>query len=156
MSASNRTQSTTFNVGWLVLFGISVLNVLSYMALFFVVPNGVWLIGWATFSLYFVVVVLIPYRRGERWAWYLTWAVVVPAVVSSEMLGGAWCSWPRSPSSVCRRGPMRMSRHHDQAVDPSSADAGPRNLRVCDAPRLPPATLSPREAHPIAMPGRDR
>jgi hypothetical protein len=83
MSASSRTQFATYNVGWSVLFSISVLSVLSYVALFFVVPNGLSFIAWATFSLYSVVVVLIPYRRGERWAWFLTWALVVPAVALS-------------------------------------------------------------------------
>jgi hypothetical protein len=78
------TQSTTYRLGWWVLFGISVLSVLSYAALIFVVPSSVdSLIAWVTFSLYSVFVVLIPYRRGERWAWYLTWVLVVPAVVLS-------------------------------------------------------------------------
>jgi hypothetical protein len=38
-------------------------------------------IAWATFSLYSVAVLLIPYRRGERWSRYLTWALPVPSVV---------------------------------------------------------------------------
>jgi hypothetical protein len=78
------TQSTTYRLGWWVLFGISALSVLSYVALIFVAPNSIdSLIAWATFSLYSVIVVLIPYRHGERWAWYLTWVLVVPAVVLS-------------------------------------------------------------------------
>jgi hypothetical protein len=40
-------------------------------------------IAWATFSLYSVAVLLVPYRRGERWSWYLTWALPVPSVVLS-------------------------------------------------------------------------
>jgi len=78
------TLSTTYRLGWWVLLGISVLSVLSYVVLIFVAPNSVdSLIAWATFSFYAVFVVLIPYRRGERWAWYLTWVLVVPPVVLS-------------------------------------------------------------------------
>jgi hypothetical protein len=77
-------QSTASMVGWLVLLGISVLSVVSYVVLIFVVPDLVdSFIAWATFSLYSVAVLLIPYRRGERWSWYLTWALPVPSVVLS-------------------------------------------------------------------------
>jgi hypothetical protein len=78
------TQSTAFRLGWWVLFGISVVSVLSYVVLIFVVPDLVdSFIAWATFSLYSALVLLIPYRHGERWAWFLTWVLVVPAVVLS-------------------------------------------------------------------------
>lgn len=78
------TQATIYKLGWLVLFGLSVLSVFSYIALIFVVPAMVdSFIAWATFSLYSVVVLLIPYRHGERWAWYLTWALPIPSAVLS-------------------------------------------------------------------------
>ena len=83
-AAAIQTQSTAYRLGWWVLFGLSALGVLSYTVLIFVVPDMVdSLIAWATFSLYSVFVLLIPYRRGERWAWYLTWALVLPSVVLS-------------------------------------------------------------------------
>jgi hypothetical protein len=76
------SQSTAYRVGWLVLFGISVLSVVSYVVLIVIVPGLVdSFIAWAAFSLYSVFVLLIPYRRRERWAWYLTWALVIPSVV---------------------------------------------------------------------------
>jgi hypothetical protein len=34
-------------------------------------------IGWTGFSLYALVVLAIPFRRGERWAWYSTWIQVI-------------------------------------------------------------------------------
>src|SRR5258707_12549096 len=81
-TATIQTQSTPYKIGWWALFGISVLSVVSYVALIFVVPNlGDSFIAWATFSLYSVFVQLIPYRRGEKWAWYLTWVLVIPSVV---------------------------------------------------------------------------
>ena len=77
-------QSTAFRIGWLVLTSLSVLSALSYVVLIFVVPDLVdSFVAWATFSLYSVVVLLMPYRRGERWAWYLTWALPIPSVVLS-------------------------------------------------------------------------
>jgi hypothetical protein len=40
-------------------------------------------IAWATFSLYSAIILAIPYRRGERRAWYLRWALPVPSIVLS-------------------------------------------------------------------------
>ena len=83
-TATIETQSTTYRIGWWLLFALSVVGVLSYVALIFVEPKLVdSFIAWATFSLYSVVVLLIPYRRGEKWAWYLTWILVIPSVVLS-------------------------------------------------------------------------
>lgn len=81
---TTQAQSAAYKVGWSVLFGLSVLSVLSYAALIFAVPAMVdSFIAWATFSLYSVIVLLFPYRRVERWAWYITWALPIPSVVLS-------------------------------------------------------------------------
>lgn len=78
------SQTTAYKLGWWLLFGLSVLSVGSYVVLIFVEPGLVdSFIAWATFSLYSVVVMIIPYRRGERWAWYVTWALPIPSVVLS-------------------------------------------------------------------------
>jgi len=83
-TATIQTQSTAYKLGWWLLLSLSVVGVLSYVALIFVEPSHVdSFIAWATFSLYSVAVVLIPYRRGEKWAWYLTWVLVIPAIVLS-------------------------------------------------------------------------
>lgn len=76
------TRSKAYKVGWFVLLGIAVLSVLSYVVLIFAVPGLLdSFIAWATLSLYAAVVLLIPYRRAERWAWYLTFALPVPTIV---------------------------------------------------------------------------
>ena len=83
-TATVQTQSTTYKIGWWLLLGLSVVSVLSYVALIFVFPKLVdSLIASATFYLYSVFVLLIPYRRGVKWAWYLTWVLLTPAVVLS-------------------------------------------------------------------------
>jgi hypothetical protein len=79
---STRSNSTTFRYGWTIIFLISLLGVVSQLVLIFVAPGLVdSTIAWATFMLYSVFVVLIPYRRGERWAWMITWVLVFPLTV---------------------------------------------------------------------------
>jgi hypothetical protein len=38
-------------------------------------------IGWTGFSLYASLVLAIPFRRGERWAWYTSWLLVIAFAV---------------------------------------------------------------------------
>ena len=71
------TQSDTFTIGWILLLFISALATLNH----FMLPlYGDWIglaIGFAGYSLYATVVLAIPFRRGERWAWYSTWIQVI-------------------------------------------------------------------------------
>jgi predicted SnoaL-like aldol condensation-catalyzing enzyme len=45
-------------------------------------------LGWTGYSLYATVVIAIPFRRGERWAWYTCWILVIgfaiPILISQE------------------------------------------------------------------------
>ncbi|MGE5263793.1 MAG: hypothetical protein ACM3S0_10445 [Acidobacteriota bacterium] len=77
-----QTRSTRFKIGWWILVSISAVSVVSNAGLILVVPRLVdSLIAWSTFSLYALSVLLVPYRRGEKWAWYLTWVLVIPFAV---------------------------------------------------------------------------
>lgn len=77
-----QSSSTTFRFGWTIIFMISLLGVISQLVLIFVDPRLIdSFVAWATFMLYSVFVLLIPYRRGERWAWTITWFLVVPLTV---------------------------------------------------------------------------
>jgi len=79
---STYSSSTGFKYGWTTIFLISLLGVVSQLVLIFVAPGLVdSSIAWATFMLYSVFVLLIPYRRGERWAWKITWVLVFPLAV---------------------------------------------------------------------------
>jgi len=79
---STYSNSTTFRYGWTIILLISLLGVVSQLVLIFVEPGLVdSFVAWATFMLYSVFVLLIPYRRGERWAWTVTWALVLPLAV---------------------------------------------------------------------------
>ena len=74
------TRSTTFKIGWIALLMISALVALNHIFHFLGLgpPDEAPLyIGWAAFNLYSSAVLSIPFRRGERWAWYATWIQVV-------------------------------------------------------------------------------
>jgi len=77
-----QNQSNTYKVGWWILFALSVLSTLSNFALIFIESNMVdSFIAWSTFSAYSVFVLLIPYRQGKKWAWYLTWILPIPFTI---------------------------------------------------------------------------
>jgi hypothetical protein len=76
--AAISTRSITQKVAWWILFGISALAVVNHAVLIFFIPGEqVLFIGWTAFSLYSALVLYIPYRQGEKWAWYSTWILVV-------------------------------------------------------------------------------
>ena len=72
------THNDTFIIGWIALMFISVLSVLWLIILMFTFMNESPLfLGWAALSLYTTIVLCIPFRRGEKWAWYSTWIQVI-------------------------------------------------------------------------------
>ena len=79
MSAIAQRQSSTFKLGWGLLLFLAVGTMLGHLGLLLFDPGfEVGFIGWATFELLLAAIVAIPYRRGERWAWTVVWAVVIP------------------------------------------------------------------------------
>lgn len=85
---TNVTDSAMFNIGWFVLLVISALATLNHIMLPAYGDPVALSIGWTGFSLYAIVVLAIPFRRGERWAWYSTWILVIgfaaPILISQE------------------------------------------------------------------------
>lgn len=84
MSTSSATSSTSipvrgarFTVGWILLLSISMLMALNHVALIFFMNERTLFIGWAAFNLYSTLVLWIPFRRGERWAWLVSWISVI-------------------------------------------------------------------------------
>ena len=82
------TLSDTFTIGWIVLLSISVLATLNHLMLPVYGDPVVLSIGWTGYSLYAILVLAIPFRRGERWAWYSTWILVIgfaaPILINQE------------------------------------------------------------------------
>lgn len=45
---------------------------------------GAWGITWVGFSIFALVLTLVPYRRYERWAWYTLW--ILPLLWFSQFV----------------------------------------------------------------------
>jgi len=81
VSEAVRTRSVGYRIGWWILAviaGASVVNHISGPFLGFASGDDEVLafLGLAAMNLYAVVVLVTGYRRGERWAWWVTWVMV--------------------------------------------------------------------------------
>jgi hypothetical protein len=54
---------------------------LNHVGLMFALDEPVLFMGFAAFNLYALVVIAIPFRRYEKWAWYATWILPIGLVV---------------------------------------------------------------------------
>jgi hypothetical protein len=70
-------QNSRFKVGWIILLIIAALTTLMHFGLIFFLDEPVLFTGFAAFNLYAFTVILIPFRRGEKWAWITTWVLPV-------------------------------------------------------------------------------
>jgi hypothetical protein len=71
-------ESTRFKIGWIMLLVISVLMAFQHLVLIMALMNeAVLFIGWAAFNVLTSLILYIPFRRGERWAWYATWIMAL-------------------------------------------------------------------------------
>ena len=69
---------TAFKVAWITLLAIAVLATVNHAALIFVMAGEETLfIGWTAYTAYAAITIWLPFRRGERWAWYATWILVL-------------------------------------------------------------------------------
>lgn len=83
------TRSTTFKICWIALLVTSALFALWHIiAVFIIIDEATLFLGWAAFNLYSTLVLYIPFRRGEKWAWYTSWILVIgfaaPILFSQE------------------------------------------------------------------------
>ena len=85
---TNVSRNDTFTIGWIVLLFISVLATLNHIMLPAYGDDVGLAIGWTGYSLYAIMVLAIPFRRGERWAWHSTWILVIgfaiPILINQE------------------------------------------------------------------------
>ena len=87
--AVNRSGRAYERYGWVILLVSATLGLLLAVVLA-LAPNLIfsgsgfrvgnaplvirlWGITWVGFSIFALVMILVPYRRGERWAWYTLW-----------------------------------------------------------------------------------
>ena len=80
MSASatiNVSQNPLFKTGWIVLLVSAALMTLNHFGLMFFLDDPVLFLGWTAFNLYALLIIAIPFRRLEKWAWYATWILPI-------------------------------------------------------------------------------
>ncbi len=82
-------QNTRFKIGWIILLIFTALMTLNHLSLIFIVKEEADLFaGYAAFNLYALIVILLPFRRYEKWAWLTTWilpiGLALPALMSSD------------------------------------------------------------------------
>jgi len=73
----NISHNARFKTGWIILLVAAALMTLNHAVLMFVLDEPVLFLGYTAFTLYALVVIAIPFRRCERWAWYATWILPV-------------------------------------------------------------------------------
>jgi hypothetical protein len=61
-----------FRVSWIALIVAAALMVLNHAVLLFVLDEPVLFAGYTAFSTYALLVLAIPFRRHETWAWYVS------------------------------------------------------------------------------------
>ena len=72
-------RSLAFKTGWGILLFFTIGNVVGHIGLsIFESQPGTVFVAWAGINLLAAGILLIPYRRRERWAWFLIWALIVP------------------------------------------------------------------------------
>jgi len=81
-------QNSRFKFGWIILLISATLMTLNHFSLIFILDEPTLFAGFAVFNLYALIVILIPFRRGEKWAWGATWllpiGLALPALISND------------------------------------------------------------------------
>jgi hypothetical protein len=78
-------QNTRFKIGWITLLILAGLMVLMHFGLMFVLKDPVLFFSFGMFSLYAFLIILIPFRKGEKWAWAATWLLPVGLAIPATM-----------------------------------------------------------------------
>lgn len=70
-------ENRRFKIGWGILVILTALMTMNHFALIFFMDDPVLFIGYTAFNLYGLITILIPFRKGELWAWFTTWILPV-------------------------------------------------------------------------------
>jgi hypothetical protein len=70
-------QNNRFKIGWILLLVSATLMALMHFSLIFILNDPSLFIIAGFFNLYALLVILIPFRRGEKWAWAATWLLPI-------------------------------------------------------------------------------
>ncbi len=74
-AATTQSQPTRF--GWGILLFLAIGNALGHVVIsLFAGPDPI-LLAWIVMNALAAAILLVPYRRGEKWAWYAIWGLVI-------------------------------------------------------------------------------
>jgi len=91
-----------FKSGWIILLVSAALMALNHLSLMFILDNPTLFAGFAAFNLYAFLVILIPFRRGEKWAWVTTWLLPIGLAAPAFIAGnGAIAIFYYAVAAVC-------------------------------------------------------
>ena len=81
MGAGLRSRSISYKIGWWILGGINGLSSLNHVSgplAGFAEGDAEMFVFFslAAINIYALAVLLTAYRRGEQWAWWVTWAMI--------------------------------------------------------------------------------
>ena len=85
----NVGHTSRFQIGRIILLVAAALMTLNHSVLIFALDDPVLFLGYAAFNLYALIVIAIPFRRHEKWAWYATWilpiGLAIPASTDAKL-----------------------------------------------------------------------
>lgn len=70
-------HNARFKTGMIMLLVSAGLMTLNHVGLIFALDEPVLFMGFAAFNLYALLVIAIPFRRHERWAWWAVWILPI-------------------------------------------------------------------------------
>ena len=77
----NFSQNSGFKIGRMILLVSTALMTLNHVSMIFVLDEPTLFTGFAAFTLYAFLIIYIPFRRHEKWAWVATWILPIGLAV---------------------------------------------------------------------------
>jgi len=80
----NVGHTSRFQIGRIILLVAAGLMTLNHSVLIFALDDPVLFMGYAAFNLYALIVIAIPFRQHEKWAWYATWILPIGLAIPAS------------------------------------------------------------------------
>jgi len=78
-------QNIRFKIGSIILLILAALMVLMHFGLMFILNDHVLFFSFGMFSIYAFLVLLIPFRKGEKWAWTSSWLLPIGLAIPATL-----------------------------------------------------------------------
>jgi len=97
-------QNSRFKIGWIILLVSTALMTFMHFSMIFILKEPLLFLGFAFFNLYALMVILIPFRRGEKWAWFATWLFPIGLALPGFLTQGSEIAFYYGVAAVCALG----------------------------------------------------